>query len=167
LINAISKIDPNDFADGTAIGVAIATALLRLEESVAKTKLIILISDGVNNCGDISPEDATEVAKQMDVKIYTIGIGKANPYQNDKYDVIGVDATFMQNISYQTGGQFFHADNKQQLEKIYDEIGKLEPTKYNENILIKNYSIQKYFILFALLLVLLDIYMKATIFRYL
>jgi len=138
VISLINKIKHGYLDDGTAIGMGIATALARLQESNAKSRVIILLTDGVNNAGEISPLTAGQMAKEMGVKIYSIGIGTRGVapypiptpmgivYQNMPVEI---DEALLQEISSNTGGKYFRATDNQKLREIYAEIDKMEKAK--------------------------------------
>jgi Ca-activated chloride channel family protein len=132
--------------DGTAIGNALATCLNRLRESKAKSKVIILVTDGVNNRGEIQPYDAAEMARALGVKIYTIGVGSSGtarfPVNDPVYGryyanmQVEIDEPSLKQIAEITNGIYYHATNRPSLERIFDEIGRLEKTK----IRVKTYT---------------------------
>ena len=145
LLNLFSEIKDGIIEDGTAIGMGLATAVNRLKESDAISKVIILLTDGVNNMGNISPMAAAEIAKEFGIKVYTIGIGKTGmapyPFQTPfgiQYQNIEVkiDEEVLQNIANQTGGKYFRATDNQKLRDIYKEIDSLEKTELE----VKTYS---------------------------
>jgi Ca-activated chloride channel family protein len=145
LLNLFSEIKDGIIEDGTAIGMGLATAVNRLKESDAISKVIILLTDGVNNMGNISPMAAAEIAKEFGIKVYTIGIGKTGmapyPFQTPfgiQYQNIEVkiDEEVLQNIASQTGGKYFRATDNQKLRDIYKEIDSLEKTELE----VKTYS---------------------------
>ena len=167
----------NVLQDGTGIGMGLTTAVNRLKDSKAKSRVIILLTDGVNNSGFIEPETASEIAKEYGIKVYTIGIGTNGmaqfPYAyapNGKdflYRMLPVeiDQELMKTIAKNTGGKYFRANNKSKLESIYNEINKLETTEIEE---LKYYDYdEKYrpFILLAGILLLLEITLRNTIFK--
>jgi Ca-activated chloride channel family protein len=124
--------------DGTAIGNAIANGINRLKDSDAKSKIIILVTDGVNNSGEVDPISAAEMAKTFDIRIYTIGVGTRGeaPYPvktpfGTRYQMVPVeiDEAVLQKISNLTEGQYFRATNNRALKDIYEKIDKLEKTK--------------------------------------
>jgi len=131
--------------DGTAIGMGIATALNRLKQSEAKSKLIILLTDGVNNAGAIEPLSAAKLAKDLSVKVYTIGVGKEGgapiPIDHPVYGRVyarnpdgslylpDIDESQLKKIAALTGGRYFRAHNEKELHQIYQEINALEKTK--------------------------------------
>ena len=129
--------------DGTAIGMGLATSVNRLKDSKAKSKIIILLTDGVNNSGFIDPKIATELAVEFGIKTYTIGLGSNGtalapvgilPNGKFKYGLtkVEIDEVLLKEISQKTGGIYFRATNNQKLEEIYDEINKLEKTEIEE-----------------------------------
>lgn len=177
ILEAINTIKyDNLLKDGTGIGMGLATAVNRLKESKAKSKVIILMTDGVNNAGFIEPETASDIAKQYGIKVYTIGIG-TNGMAEFPYAVapngsflfkmmqVEIDEQLMKNIAQKTGGQYFRATSNQKLQTIYDEINKLETTEIEE---LKFYDFEeKYrpFVLFAGLLLLIEVGLRHTVFR--
>ncbi|MFI3249216.1 MAG: VWA domain-containing protein [Rikenellaceae bacterium] len=123
--------------DGTAIGNGLATALNRLRESEAKSKVIILLTDGVNNRGEMSPQTAATIAKEMGVKVYTIGVGSEGTAPYPRVDPFGqiidyvqakveIDEEVLRAIAESTGGEYFRATNNDKLEAIYDQINSME-----------------------------------------
>lgn len=126
--------------DGTAIGNGLATALNRMRESSAKSKVIILLTDGVNNRGEISPSTAAQIAKEMGVKVYTIGVGtqgmapypRVDPYGKiiDYVNVeVEIDEAVLRDIAESTGGEYFRATNNDKLKAIYDQINQMEKSE--------------------------------------
>ncbi|MEW6041925.1 MAG: VWA domain-containing protein, partial [Elusimicrobiota bacterium] len=139
----VTFTDPED--DGTAIGVALATAANRLRDSKAKTKIIILLTDGKNNTGDLNPISAARALKTMDIKVYTIGAGKrgrapypfSHPLFGTQIQYIDdtIDESVLNDISRICNGRFFRAQDKRSLEEVYAKIDKMEKT----DIKIKSY----------------------------
>ena len=166
----------NIIEGGTAIGSGLATAVNRIKDSKAKSKVIILLTDGVNNTGFIDPKTASELAVAYDIKVYTIGIGTNGmamspisilPNGNFQYGRVPVeiDEELMKDIAKVTGGKYFRADNNKKLEDIYDEINKLEKTDIEE---FKYYNYEeKYrpFVLLAFGLLLFEFLLRSTLFR--
>ncbi|MBN1291980.1 MAG: VWA domain-containing protein [Candidatus Latescibacteria bacterium] len=120
--------------DGTAIGSAIATSINRLRDSDAKSKIIILLTDGMNNRGNIDPQTAARLAETLNIKIYTIGVGSegramfkmnGRPFWTETH----IDEASLKEVAESTGGKYYHAKNTQELKGIYDEINQLETTK--------------------------------------
>ena len=167
----------NVLQDGTGIGMGLTTAVNRLKDSKAKSKIIILLTDGVNNSGFIEPETASEIAKEYGIKVYTIGIGTNGmaqfpyayaPNGRDflyKMMPVEIDEKLMKTIANNTGGKYFRANSNSKLESIYNEINKLETTEIEE---LKFYDYDEKFRLFvwiAGILLLLEVVLRNTIFR--
>lgn len=160
--------------DGTAIGMGLATAVNRLKESQAESKVVILLTDGVNNAGFIDPLTAAETAKQFDVKTYTIGVGTRGmaPYPvrgffGTQYQQVEVqiDEELLQEIAKMTGGKYFRATDNNSLRKIYSEIDKLEKTEI-EVTTISRYTEQfHFFALLAAILLAFELLLRNTFFR--
>jgi Ca-activated chloride channel homolog len=140
LRNFLKQLECGFLQDGTAIGMGLATGVNRLKESVAKSKVIILMTDGENNAGYFKPDVATELARENRVKVYTIGVGShgeaMSPVgrRSDGSYVMGlvpvsIDEVLLQNIAQQTNGKYFRATNAKELQTIYDEIDRLEKSK--------------------------------------
>ena len=166
----------NVLQDGTGIGMGLTTAVNRLKDSKAKSKIIILLTDGVNNAGFIEPETASDIAKEYGIKVYTIGIG-TNGMAEFPYAIapngsflfkmmqVEIDVNLLQSIAKKTGGKYFRATSNQKLEAIYNEINKLETTEIEE---LKFYDYDEKFRPFALLalaLLVLEVGLRNTIFR--
>ncbi len=124
--------------DGTAIGNGIATAVARLKDSKAKSKVVILLTDGVNNAGEVDPMTAAEIASTFGIRIYTIGVGstgyaimpRQTPWGTQKVRVrVEIDEDLLKRIAQQTGGLYFRATDTQKLRAIYQQIGEMEKTK--------------------------------------
>jgi len=142
LINLLHKIKIGMIDDGTAIGMGLATAVNRLKESYAKSKVIILLTDGENNKGDISPLTAAEIAENYYIRIYTIGVGTKGYAPYPVQTILGtttqqmevkIDEKTLTEIAKSTDGKYFRATNNQKLKDIYKEIEQLEKTKININ----------------------------------
>ncbi|MCK9304399.1 MAG: VWA domain-containing protein, partial [Bacteroidales bacterium] len=138
LINLMKEIETGLIEDGTAIGNGLATAVARLKESKAPSRVIILLTDGVNNRGEISPMMAVEIAKTYGVRVYTIGVGAMGmapypvmtPFGVDIQQVkVEIDETLLKEIALQTGGKYFRATDNTKLLEIYGEINKMEKVK--------------------------------------
>lgn len=160
--------------DGTAIGMGLANAVSRLGQSKAKSKVVILLTDGINNQGDISPLTAAEIARSMGIGVYTIGVG-ANKIARYPMGVGGsvqyvnvpveIDAKTLQEIATITHGNFYRATNNAELKRIYRDIDKLEKTKMNVKKFSKSYDNYQPFVLVALLALMLEILLRITILR--
>lgn len=137
----VNQLEIGKLADGTAIGMGLATAVNRLKDSPAKSKVVILLTDGENNAGYIQPLDAAEIAKTFDIRVYTIGIGsdglalspaQRNPftgeYEFSMRETV-LDSRLLEEIAAATDGKFFRAFNEYQLTEVYSEIDKLERSK--------------------------------------
>ena len=160
--------------DGTAIGMGLANAVSRLKDSKAKSKVVILLTDGSNNRGDISPMTAAEIAKSLGIRVYTIGVGtnKVAPYPMPvaggvQYVNIPVeiDSKTLSEIAVATEGDFYRATNTKELRKIYQEIDQLEKSKLNVKQFSKRYEAFQPFAIVAVLALLLEILLRITIFR--
>jgi len=145
--------------DGTAIGMGLATSVNRLKESKAKSKVIILLTDGVNNSGFIDPKIATELAREFQIKTYTIGLGSNGsarapigilPNGDFQYGLtkVEIDELLLKEIAEKTGGLYFRATDVRRLQEIYDEINKLEKTEIEE---IKFYNYNEKYRIFAII----------------
>lgn len=166
----------NVLQDGTGIGMGLTTAVNRLKDSKAKSKVIILLTDGVNNAGFIEPETASQIAREYGIKVYTIGIGTNGnamfPYayaQNGGFLFrmmpVEIDVNLLQTIARNTGGKYFRASSNSKLESIYNEINKLETTEIQE---LKFYDYdEKYrlFVWIAGILVLIEFGLRNTVYR--
>ena len=177
VINAIKDIQyDNVIKDGTGIGMGLATAVNRLKDSKAKSKVIILLTDGVNNAGFIEPETAADIAREYGIKVYTIGLGTngmaESPYAYApnggflfRMMPVEIDEALMKSIAKKTDGKYFRATNNSKLEAIYGEINKLETTEIEEQ---KFYNYDEKFrplIWIAGLLLIIEILARQTIFR--
>lgn len=160
--------------DGTAIGMGLANAVSRLKDSKAKSKIVILLTDGSNNMGDLSPMTSAEIAKSLGVRVYTIAVGtnKVAPYPMPvaggiQYVNIPVeiDTKTLSDIADATDGDFYRATNNKELLNIYKEIDKLEKTKLNVKKFSKKYDVYQPFALAAVILLLLEILFRITIFK--
>ncbi len=176
VLSALRDISYGDLEDGTAIGMGLATSVNRLKESQAISKVIILLTDGVNNSGFIEPQTAADLALEFDIKTYTIGLGTNgnalspiayNPDGSFRYGMrqVEIDEDLLKEIAKLTGGEYFRATDNEKLEAIYDEINKLEKTEIEE---FKYYKYDEKFrpwVLFAGFLVLLEWFLRNTVFR--
>jgi Ca-activated chloride channel homolog len=135
----LSKIETGMLVDGTAIGAGLGTAVARLKDSESISKVVILLTDGVNNSGNIAPSTAAEIAKTFGIRVYTIGVGKKgsalspvamNPNGSLVFGMapVEIDEDLLKDIASQTGGKYFRAENEQALKGIFDEIDTLEKT---------------------------------------
>ncbi len=169
----LAKLECGLLRDGTAIGMGLATAVNRLQDSKAKSKVIILLTDGVNNTGYQSPELAARLAKELAIKVYTIGVGSIGETlipvsrSNDGryiFDIarVEIDEELLQEIADMTGGKYFRAQDAESLERIYQAIDELEKTEI-EVTTIKRYSEEyHYFMFWGLFFLLLELVLRYT-----
>lgn len=174
LNNVRTDIAQRLIEDGTAIGMGLANAVSRLKESKAKSKVVILLTDGSNNRGDLSPMTAAEIAKSFGIRVYTIGVGtnKVAPYPMPvaggvQYINIPVeiDTKMLSDIAAATDGDFYRATNNKELQQIYKEIDKLEKSKLNVKKYSKRYEAYQPYAFAAVILLLLEILLRITVFR--
>lgn len=176
VLNALREINYGLLEDGTAIGMGLATSVNRLKESKAKSKVIILLTDGVNNTGFIDPETAAGLALEFDIKTYTIAIGTNGmaltpvAYNADGsfkygYREVEIDEKLLRNIAEQTGGKYFRATDNEKLSAIYEEINKLEKTEIEEFKYTQYEEKFRPLVLLAGGLLLFELLLKYTVFR--
>ncbi len=176
LMNLYNSVDCNMAArgiidDGTAIGDGIMNAILRLKESQAKSKVIILLTDGVNNSGNISPQTAAEIAKKYGIRIYTIGIGRTGmapyplPTGGTAMLPVEIDEQTMTKISNETGGQYFRAQKNAELDAIYQDIDKMERTKFNVKQFSHRGELYQPYAIAALIVMLLEILLRTVVLK--
>ena len=160
--------------DGTAIGMGLANAVGRLKDSKAKSRVVILLTDGSNNRGDISPMTAADIAKSLGIRVYTIGVGTNGMARypltaggQTQYIQIPVeiDTNTLGDIARGTDGKFYRATNAKELREIYQEIDQLEKSKIDVQHFIRRYEAYQPFALGALLALLLEVLLRITIFR--
>jgi len=175
LLKFLDRIKIGMIKDGTAVGDGLATALARLKDVKGKSKVVILLTDGVNNAGRVDPQNAAGLAKALGVKVYTIGAGSKGkvPYPaqdffgNKVYQwvIIDVDDESLRNIADETGGRYFRATDTKKLQQIYGEIDRLEKTKME----VTSYGDYKElfvpFLLIAMFLMLLEVILRYTVLR--
>lgn len=183
LINEIRQLQTGELEQGTAIGIGLATAINHLKDSKAASKIVILITDGVesidyaNDLMYISPEAASQIAVDKGIKVYTIGVGtngmalfptRQNPFTGELiFDMqpVEIDEGRLQFIATQTGGEYFRATDNQSLEEIYKQIDQLEKTEINE---IKYYNYTELFakfLTFGLIFLFLELILRQTLFK--
>ncbi|MAU63393.1 MAG: aerotolerance regulator BatA [Flavobacteriaceae bacterium] len=162
--------------DGTAIGMGLATSVNRLKDSKAKSKVIILLTDGVNNAGFIDPNTAADLALSFGIKTYTIGLGSngnalapiaINPNGTFRFGLtkVEIDEKLLESIAAQTGGIYFRATNNEKLKDIYQEINKLEKTEIEEFKYSNAQEMFRFFVLISFSLVFLEWLLRSTIFK--
>ena len=174
IINLFKDIKVGIIEDGTAIGMGLATAVNRLKDSDAISKVIILLSDGVNNQGAISPATAADLAQTFGIRVYTIGVGSMGnapyPFQTPfgtqiKNIPVEIDEDILKDIAFKTGGEYFRATDNEKLKQIYEQIDQLEKSK----IEVKEFSQKDEeflgFVILAALLLLTDMILRNTLLR--
>ena len=174
LINLMKEIQTDLIEDGTAIGNGLATAVARMKDSDAKSRVVILLTDGVNNRGEISPQMAAEIAKTYGIRVYTIGVGKEGmaPYpvmtpwgvevQNVKVEI---DEALLSDIAQSTGGRYFRATDNTKLAEIYSEINKMEKAKTTVDSFPVYKELYGLYALLALIAVLLEFFIDRFVLR--
>lgn len=174
LLNLVNNISTGLIDDGTAVGMGVANAVSRLKDSNAKSKVVILLTDGTNNMGEISPLTSAEIAKSFGIRVYTIGVGTNGtaPYP---YPVGGgvqyvnipveIDEAALQQIASTTDGKYYRATSNSKLEEVYQQIDQLERTKLNVREYTKRNEIYRGLALAAFICVLLEIFLRQTILR--
>jgi Ca-activated chloride channel homolog len=174
LLNLFGSIKSGMIEDGTAIGLGLANAVNRIKGSQAKSKVIILLTDGSNNRGDIDPITAAEIAKTFGIRVYTIGVGRKGKapypfqtaygiqYQNIEVDI---DEQPLRQIAATTGGEYYRATNNSSLKNIYQKIDQLERTKMKVHEYSKKNEEYRVFALAALLLLLIEILLRNSVLR--
>ena len=162
--------------DGTAIGMGLSTAVNRLKESTAKSKVIILLTDGVNNSGFIDPRIATELAAEYEIKTYTIGLGTNGralapvsilPNGDFQFSLtkVEIDEDLLRYISEKTSGRYFRATDNLELQNIYDEINKLEKTEIKETIFTNVSEKYRPFVMLGFIFFVIEVFARKTIFK--
>ena len=175
LLNLLKDVKCGMLEDMTAIGHGLATAVSRLKDSKAKSKVIILLTDGSNNAGEIAPMTAAEIAKTFGIRVYTIAIGTNGeapyPYQTGTMGVkiiqipVEIDEKILTQIAQLTGGQYFRATNNKALKEIYQEIDQMEKTKMSVQEYSKKYEEYGLFAAIALSFFLLELLLRYTLLK--
>jgi Ca-activated chloride channel homolog len=174
LVNLLHEVQSGMIEDGTAIGMGLATAVNRIKDSEAKSKVIILLTDGVNNRGEIAPATAADIAKTYGIRVYTIGMGTQGmapypvqtPYGIQYQDMpVEIDEAILREISQKTGGKYFRATDNDKLVQVYNEIDKLEKSKID----VKQFSRkeEKFLVpaLIAFFMLIFEILIRNTLFK--
>ncbi|MFH1867789.1 MAG: VWA domain-containing protein [Candidatus Omnitrophota bacterium] len=175
LIKNLERVEIGSIEDGTAVGSAISSSLNRLKETEAKSKIVILLTDGINNAGKISPLTAAEAAKALGIKVYTIGAGSKGevpypvrgPWGQTAYRKveIEIDENMLKQIAQETGAKYFRATDTESLKSIYKEIDTLEKTPVEEIGFQEYEELFFRFLIAGLVLLLLEIILSNTILR--
>lgn len=174
LLNLFKNIKCGIVEDGTAIGMGIANAVAHLKDSKAKSKVIILLTDGTNNSGDISPLTAAEIAKQFGIRIYTIGVGTNGeapyPYPT-AFGIqyinlpVEIDEQVLTDIASITNGNYFRATSNSKLKEVYQEIDKLEKTKLDVKEFSRREDEYQIFAIIAFVCILLEVLLRTTVLK--
>ena len=174
LITLMKEIEPGVIDDGTAIGNGLAVAVARMQGSDAKSRVVILLTDGVNNCGEITPQNAADIAKTYGVRVYTIGVGAngtapypvITPWGVEMQNVeVEIDEDLLRNIAETTGGKYFRATDNTKLSEIYSEINKMEKARTTIDSFPVYKELYGRFGLIALICLLLEAVLSLTLFR--
>lgn len=170
LVNLLNQIESGMIADGTAIGNGLATAVNRLKESDSPSKVVVLLTDGVNNSGQIDPLTAAQIAADYGIRVYTIGVGTEGvapmPTQNAWGGIsfvqvkVEIDEPMLREIAEQTGGRYFRATDNTKLAEIYAEINQLEKTKVEVENFVKYSEVYHLWLLWAVGLLLVEIVVR-------
>ena len=175
MLNMLAEMKNGLIEDGTAIGDGLATAISRLKDSEAVSKVVILLTDGMNNAGSVDPYTAAEIAKLYGIRVYTIGVGTYGMAPYPVQDFFGrtvmqqmkveIDEKLLSNIANSTGGKYFRANNNQKLDEIYQEIDKLERSKIEVTEFRRLHEEFYPLVAWVLALLLLEFLLRKTIFR--
>jgi len=171
LVNLLQEVKVGIIQDqSTAIGLGLANAVKRLKDSDAKSRVVILVTDGVNNAGSVDPLTAAEIAQTFDIRVYAIGVGTRGmapfPYQDAFGNIfyqqveVEIDEGMLRQISEMTNGKYFRATNNQKLKEIYSDIDQLEKTKIDVKQYSRKYEEYRIFTLVALILLVLEIVLR-------
>lgn len=171
----LREVQQGIIEDGTAIGMGLANAVLRLKESDAKSRVVILLTDGVNNSGQIDPNTAVETALQYGIRVYTIGVGSngtapfamKTPFGQTvtRQVEVELDETLLRSIADKTGGKYFQARNTQALGKVYEEIDRLEKTRMQVTRITRHTEEFHWFVIIGLLVLLMEAVIRYLIVR--
>ena len=174
LINLMKEVQTDLIEDGTAIGNGLATAVARMKDSDAKSRVVILLTDGVNNRGEVDPAMAAEIAKTYGIRVYTIGVGRQGeapypvqtPWGPDVQMMpVQIDEDLLKQIAAETGGRYFRADDNTKLAEIYSEIGKMEKTRTTVDSFPIYKDLFPRYAVWALVCLLLEILIRALLRR--
>lgn len=175
LLNLLAQVRTGIVEDGTAIGNGLATSVNRLRESEARSRVIILLTDGVNNAGQIAPLTAAEIAKSLSIKVYTVGVGTIGEAPYPARDAWGntvivsmpveIDERILGDIASATGGRYFRATDRTSLQAIYDEINKLETSEIETNDFTRKHELFAQFLLWALALLVIEFLLRTLYLR--
>lgn len=176
LLNQLNKISSGLLVDGTAIGMGLATAVDRLRDAKGKSRVVVLLTDGVNNAGLVDPMTALELAKAYQIKVYTIGVGSigealypvTTQFGTEKKKMpVQIDEALLQKISKETGGQYYRATDNKGLDKIYKEIDQLEKTDVEVNSYKRFQELYWPFLMISFIAICVEFILARTLFKYL
>lgn len=175
LLQGMERVEPGMIEDGTAIGSGIMSALKSLKNTSTKTKIVILLTDGRNNAGDITPLMAAEAARALNIKIYTIGAGSEGPALYPVQDVFGskiyktvdaeIDSETLTAIASRTGARYFRATDSKTLGEIYKEIDRLEKSRIEQKVYYEFKELFPLFLILAIALLFLELIFRNTLLR--
>ncbi|MGD8699704.1 MAG: VWA domain-containing protein [Gemmatimonadales bacterium] len=175
VVNLISELEVGMIEDGTAVGMGLATAVKRLQESEAESKVVVLLTDGRNNRGEIDPTTAAQMAQALGVKVYAIGAGRRgtarvpvdDPYFGRRYVQmrVNIDEEVLHEVAELTGGRYYRATDRESLENIYREIDELETTEIEVQHFTRYGELFHYPLIFGLVLIVLEIGLANTVLR--
>lgn len=170
---ALARLRSGIIDDGTAIGNGLATAINRMRESGAKSKVVVLMTDGVNNSGQISPRMAAEIARDLGIKVYTIGVGRRGKAPTPAMDPFGnvfmammdveIDEDLLREISKITGGKYFRAENVEALTRIYEEIDQMEKSKIEVTDYVSYEELFFRWVLWGVLLLMAELFISRVV----
>ena len=174
LINMMKEVETGLIDDGTAIGNGLATAIARMKDSDAKSRVVILLTDGVNNSGEVSPQMAVEIAKTYGIRVYTIGVGREGmapypvmtPWGVEVRNLeVEIDEDLLKQIADETGGRYFRANDNTKLAEIYDEINQMEKARTTVDSFPVYKELFGKYALLALLLILAELVLNWFVIR--
>jgi Ca-activated chloride channel family protein len=175
LIQNLERLELGTIEDGTAIGAGLSAALNRLRELQSKSKIVIVMTDGVNNAGKVPPLTAADAAKSLGIKVYTIGVGTRGTAPVPRTDAFGrrvyvqekvdIDEATLTEMANRTGGKYFRADNSEALRKIYSDIDRLEKTEVQIKKFERYEEVFHWFLIPGLFLILLEVILSNTVWR--
>ena len=174
LVNLMKEVQTDLIEDGTAIGNGLATAVARMKDSDAKSRVIILLTDGVNNCGEVSPQMAAKIASTYGVRVYTIGVGAngeapypvPGPWGIEMQKIkVEIDEDLLKEIASETGGSYFRATDNTKLSEIYSQINKMEKTRTSVDSFPVYKDLFPRYAVAALVCLLLEVLLSAFVFR--
>lgn len=174
LLQFLNDLEYGNLEDGTAIGMGLSTSVNRIKDSKAKSKIVILVTDGSNNSGMVDPMEAAEIATEYGIKVYTIGVGTNGealfPFRigrqiKYRYAPVNIDEELLIKIADETGGAYFRAQDEEELKQIYNKINQLEKSTFDSTTLVRKEDRYHGLLTLGLLFILIHFTCKSTIFR--